>query len=108
MTTIVLTQTGNGSSNYMIPDYFIPFFNIGLQAIVSGTVASYSVEYTLDDTQSPSFDASTANWNPITNFSAISSSTWGVFTVPCRGIRVTITNGASGAVALTLCQAGTR
>ena len=107
MTTIVLTQSGAGSTNFITPDYFISPFNIGLQAIVTGSVSSYSVQYTLDDTQADGYNPTTGNWTTVTGFSALSASTWGAFTTPCRGIRLTITSGA-GSVALTLCQAGTR
>ena len=107
MTTIVLTQTGAGSTNFIVPDYFISPFNIGLQAIKTGVVSDFSVEYTLDDTQADGYNPATGNWAKVTNFANISASTWGAFTTPCRGIRLTITTGA-GSVALTLCQAGTR
>jgi hypothetical protein len=107
MTTIVLTQAGAGSTSFITPDYFISPFNIGLQAIVTGTVSSYSVQYTLDDTQADGYSAASGNWTTVTGFSALSASTWGAFTTPCRGIRLTVTTGP-GSVALTLCQAGTR
>ena len=107
MTTIVLTQTGAGSTNFIVPDYFISPFNIGLQAIKTGTVTDFSVQYTLDDTQADGYSAASGNWTTVTGFANLGASTWGAFTTPCRGIRLTIAAGA-GTVALTLCQAGTR
>ena len=107
MPSIVLTQTGVGSSNFYIPDWFQNPFNIGLQAVVSGTVTSYTIQYTLDDTTADGYNPATGNWTAVPSFSALSATTWGAFTTPCRGIRVTIATG-TGSVALNVQQAGTR
>ena len=107
MPAIVLSKTGTGSSAFAIPDWFQNPFNVGLQAVVTGTVSSFAVEYTLDDTTADSYVASSGNWTPVGTMTALSATTWGVLTTPCRGIRVTITTG-TGSVALSIQQAGTR
>ena len=107
MPNITLTQTGAGATTYVIPDFFIENFNIGLQAVVTGTVASYSVQFTLDDTTAEGYDPSTGNWFDVTGLSAKSASAAVNMEIPCRGIRLKITTGPD-TVALTIQQAGTR
>ena len=107
MPSIVLTQTGAGASTYAIPDWFQNPFNIGLQAVVTGTVSSFAVQYTLDDTTADGYVASSGNWNAVPSMTGLSATTWGTLTVPCRGIRINITTG-TGTVTLNIQQAGTR
>jgi len=107
MPSIVLTQTGVGSSSFYSPDWFQNPFNVGLQAIVSGTVSSYTIQYTLDDTTADGYNPATGNWFAVTGLSAVSASAVAALTTPCRGIRITIATG-TGAVTLNAQQAGTR
>ena len=107
MPNTTLTQTGAGASTFVIPDFFIGNFNIGLQAVVTGTVSSYSAQITLDDTTSDSYDPSTGNWFDVTGMSNASASAAVAMVIPCRGIRVKITTG-TGSVTLSIQQAGTR
>ena len=108
MPAIVLTQAGVGSTTFVTPDWFENPFNIGLQAIITtGSVSSFSVQYTLDDTTASGYDPSTGNWTSVASMGTLSASTWGSLTIPCRGIRLTITTG-TGTVALSIQQAGTR
>ena len=107
MTVLTISKTGTGRSTFAVPDYFIAPFNIGLQAVVTGTV-TYNIEYTLDDTQADGFNPATAQWNVMAApFSAAQVTTAGAFTTPCRGISINITAG-TGSVALTIAQSGTR
>lgn len=96
-----ISKTGTGSSSIYAADYFQTPFNIGIQAVLTGT-ATFSVEYTLDDITDASV---TPTWTAITGLSAVSASTNGQLTIPCRGIRLTIASGTGGVVA-TICQAG--
>tara|TARA_R110000868_G_C10901916_1_gene764350 strand:+ start:392 stop:721 length:330 start_codon:yes stop_codon:yes gene_type:complete len=107
MPNITLTQAGVGSTTYVIPDFFIPNFNIGLQAVVTGSVSSFSAQFTLDDTTADGYDPTTGNWFAVTGLSAASASAAVAMIIPCRGIRLTITTG-TGSVALSIQQAGTR
>jgi hypothetical protein len=107
MPNITLTQTGAGATTYVIPDFFIENFNIGLQAVVTGTVSSFSAQFTLDDTTADEYVASSGNWFDVTGLSAASASAAVAMIIPCRGIRLKITTG-SGSVALSIQQAGTR
>ena len=109
MTVIKLTQTDPGSSTFMVPDYFIAPFNIGLQANITAGTPTYTVQFTLDDTQADDFNPATAQWNPAPSpFASATADQAGSFTIPCRGIRLNITTATAGTVELTLCQAGTR
>lgn len=107
MPSIVLSQTGAGSSTYWTPDYFKDVFNVGLQAVVSGTVISYNIQYTLDDTTASGYAPASGNWFNVPNFSALSASAAGNFTIPCRGVRINLVTG-TGSVTLNIQQAGTR
>jgi len=100
-----ISKTGTGSSSIYAVDYFRNPVNIGIQAVLSG-VATYTVEYTLDDILDPAFVASSATWTGATaDLTGASASKNGLLTVPCRGIRITIASG-SGSVVATICQAG--
>ena len=107
MPSIVLTQTGAGASTFAIPDWFQNPFNIGLQAVISGTVSSYSIQYTLDDTTADGYNPATGNWTAVPSMTGLSATTWGTLTVPCRGICINVTTGP-GSVTLNIQQAGTR
>ena len=107
MPSIILTQSGVGSSTVFVPDFFKDVFNVGLQAVVTGTVGSYSIQFTLDDTTADTFVPANATWTAVTNMSAISASATTNLTIPCRGIRINVGTGP-GSVALTIQQAGTR
>ena len=101
----ILTQSGVGSSRVYAADYFQNPVNIGVQAVVTGTV-TYTVEYTLDDITSATFNAATATWTAASgSLSGATASANGLIDIPCRGVQVTVTAG-DGSVAVTLCQAG--
>lgn len=105
MAVNTISKTGAGSSSIYAVDYFKCPVNVGIQAVLTG-VATYTVEYTLDDILDPAFNAATATWTGATaDLTGASASKNGLLTVPSRGIRVTIASGA-GTVTVTLCQAG--
>lgn len=105
MAVNTISKTGTGSSGIYAVDYFKVPVNVGIQAVLSGT-ATYTVEYTLDDILADGFVASSATWTAVsTNFTGATTSQNALFTVPARGIRLTIASGA-GTVTATLCQAG--
>ena len=107
MSAYTTSKTGAGRSSVIVPDYFIPQFNLGLQAVVTGT-ATYSIQFTMDDTSAASFDASTATWTTMAApFSAATATQAGAFTTPVRGICINVASGA-GTVALTIVQAGNK
>lgn len=107
MPTIILNQSGAGASTFWTPDYFKDVFNVGLQAVVTGSISSAAIEYTLDDTTAQGYDASTGNWFQVPGFTSVTASAAGSMTIPCRGIRIKITTG-TGSIALSIQQAGTR
>lgn len=95
------SRTGVGQTNVWVPDYHIAPFTVGIQVIVTGTV-TFNLEYSIDDEV-----AAQTNWFVLTNWSALTASTAGIFEIPCRGVRVNVTAG-TGSVAVTFCQAGRR
>lgn len=107
MPNITLTQTGAGATTYVIPDFFNENFSVGLQAVVTGTVSSFSAQFTLDDTTAEGYDPATGNWFDVTGLSAASASAAVAMIIPCRGIRLKITTG-TGSVTLSIQQAGAR
>lgn len=78
--------------------------NISLVAVITGA-ATYSVQYTLDDVFSPTFDQTTAKWNDVTTMSGIAVDGQGTIVSPVTGIRLRQTAGA-GSVSLRITQAG--
>lgn len=109
MLTINYSVTGVGTSPIISPDFFKDVFNVGLQAIVTGT-ATYSVLYTLDEVLASGYTyaSNTADWAPVSAaFTAATASQWGQLLIPCRGILLSVTAG-TGTVNWTVCQAGTR
>lgn len=98
-----VTQSGVGSSALRCPDTGRNPFRVDFQAVVTGTVASYTVEYTKDNPFAAGFDASTAKWWP-TSVAAASADAEGSIQTIARAVRVRITTG-TGSVALTMLQA---
>ena len=99
----VQTQTGAGTSTAIALDDFQTPFNVGIIATVTGTVSAYSLEYSLDNPMTVA--AASATWATAPNFSALSATASGAFTVPSKAIRINIATG-TGSVALKVLQAG--
>lgn len=98
-----VVQSGVGSSALLCPDTGRNPFRVDMLAIVAGTVASYTVEYTKDNVFATGFDPATAVWWP-TTIAAASANAEGSIQTIARGVRVRITTG-TGSVTLTLFQA---
>jgi hypothetical protein len=100
-----ISQTGVGSSKIHQVDYLLERVTIGIQAVLTGT-ATYTVEYTLEDIAASGFDPSTVEWLPsAANLTNAVASITTPQSLPCRGIRVTVSSG-TGTVDVTICQAG--
>lgn len=99
-----LSQTGMGASGVFVPDVNANPFNIGLGAVISGTV-TYSVQHTFDDIFASAFDPATATWFEHPTITAKTANTDGNYAYPVRGIRLNVTAG-TGSVTLTIVQAG--
>ena len=99
-----ITVTGVGRSGVCAVDDFQAPFNVGIGAKLTGT-ATFNIEYSFDDPMAAGYSAATATWYVATGFSALTASTGGSFTVPCKAISINITaNG--GTVLATIVQAG--
>lgn len=109
MSPIILTTVGVTTSNVWVPDFFKDVFNVGLQAIITGS-PTYNIEFTLSDTLADGFTQASAVWQPVSaGFTGATTNQWGALIIPCRGIRINQTAGASpNGVTLNIQQAGTR
>lgn len=98
----VQSQTGTGTSVAIALDDFQNPFNVSLLASLSGT-ATFTIEYTMDD---PCFvTAANSTWVAVPNFSAVSATTSGAFTVTSKAVRINVASG-TGIVTLKVLQAG--
>ena len=88
------SQTGAGSTNGIVTDYYISPFNIGFGVVVSGTV-NYTVQHTFDGT----------NWFNHPDVQGLAASQDGNYAFPVVQIRLTVNSG-SGTATLTAIQAG--
>ena len=97
------TQTGTGTSTAIALDDFQAPFNVGIIATVTGSVSAYTLEYSLDDPMTVL--PANATWAAAPNFSALSATASGAFSVPSKAIRINIATG-TGTVVLKVIQAG--
>lgn len=109
MTPMVTSKTGTGKSAVLALDNFLNPFNVGLGATLTGS-ATFTIEYSFDDPMDSGYVADNSSWFPVTGFSAISASTGGFLTVPCKAVRINVASVASGVGSITLqvIQSGTR
>lgn len=101
MIGITRAKTGTGTSTVFVPDYHLAPYNIGIQAVVSGT-ATYTIEQTLD-----AEDSTQTTWTAVPSLSALSATALVQSVIPCRGYRINIASG-TGTVTATFVQAGRR
>ena len=78
-------------------------FNVNLLADVTGTL-TYTVEYTVDDVFTPTYDPSTGVWNTVTGMGAQTADVAGNLAYPVTGVRVRVSSYTSGSVTLTAVQ----
>jgi hypothetical protein len=101
MKPITLSVTGVGSSSPIIINTNVTPIAVGFVAVVSGTVSSFTIQYSMDD---PNSSTGLTNWFA-TSISGASATTSGNITYPITALRATIATG-SGTVTLTATQAG--
>jgi hypothetical protein len=96
-----ITQSTTGRSALFACDDYQANFNVGIGAAVTSGTPTFNIEYTFDDP----LVATPVTWFVASGFSAISATTGGSFTVPCKALSINITGG-SGTVTAQFCQAG--
>ena len=103
MQTRKVSVTGAGDSPWIRLDEWSGG-QIGFQAVVSGTVSSYSISTTFDDPDDPVYPVVTPVWDSSLTGVNLASATVSGF-IPCvpRYIKATIVTG-TGTVALTVTQ----
>ena len=99
-----ITKTGTGRSSICVVDSFQAPFNIGVAVTLSST-ATFTVEYSLDDTTADGYTAAAANWFVAPGFTSGSAAVAGAFTIPCRAICLNVSANA-GTVTANIVQAG--
>jgi hypothetical protein len=82
-------------------------FNVNCGVDLSaGATLTYTVEYTLDDVFSPTFNPATATWYSTTGLTALSADAAGGITVPVTAVRLNVTAWTSGTAVFTVIQTG--
>jgi hypothetical protein len=105
MILTTITQTGTGRSNICAVDDFQTPFSVGIGAkLVSGS-ATFNIEYSFDDPMAAGYTPAGATWYVASGFSALSATTGGSFTIPCKAISINITAN-TGTVTAQIVQAG--
>jgi len=101
MKPITISVTGVGASSPIIINTNVTPVNLGFVAVVTGTVSSFTIQYSMDD---PNSSTGLVNWFA-TSISAASATASGNILYPVTAVRTSIATG-TGSVALTLTQAG--
>lgn len=84
-------------------------FNVSLAvSLPAGTSLTYTVEYTVDDVFSNTFDPATATWVSVTGMAAQTTGTQGNIAFPVTAIRLRVSAFTSGSATLTIIQAGVK
>lgn len=96
-----ISTTGVSASSPMIINTNVNPVNLGFVAVVSGTVSSYTIQYSMDD---PNSTTGLTNWFA-TSISGASATANGNITYPITALRINIATG-TGSVALTVTQSG--
>jgi len=95
----VIKQTGTGTTAWIPMDYKQSPFNVGLGAVVSGTV-TFDIEHTFDDVFDPAVTPVAFKHSTMVTKSANAD---GNYAFPVRAIRVNNTAG-TGTTTLTILQ----
>lgn len=98
---ITVSITGTGSSPWAVIDHHLNPFQIGLAAVVSGTV-NYTVQHTFDNVIGT---GSATTVFPHSSLAAQTATGEGAYVTPVTAIRVT-NNSGTGTTTLTIQQAG--
>ena len=103
-TTISVGNARAGYSQSVPMDVNIPAIAIALGVVVAGTI-SYTVQATLDDIWSTSYNPGTATWFNHPTLAAAATSQSSNYAYPVRAIRIMQVSG-TGSAALTIVQSG--
>lgn len=91
-------------SSVVIPDIYLTPANLSIGVIVTGTV-NYTVQATLDDVFSTSFNASTATWYDHPTLVSQTANGASNYAFPVRGVRLKQSSG-SGSCVMNVVQSG--
>lgn len=107
MRPIRVTVSSATTSNVIPLDQYISPFNIGLGISLSaGASLTYTVQHTLDDVYSPTFDPATARWFSHATLVDKTTSFDGNYAFPITAVRLNVTVYTSGSATMTVIQAG--
>ena len=102
MRPIRVTVSGVAVSAPIPLDYTLPNFQVGIAVRILAT-ADYTVQYTLDDIWSPTFNPATARWYDIPELDALTASAAAELTVPATAVRLNVAV-STGDVTMTVIQ----
>lgn len=108
MAKAIRVTVGSQTTSTTIPlDTYLDPFNVSLAVVLSaGASLTYTVQYTLDDVYSKTFDPATAAWFNHTSLASKTASSDGNFLSPVTATRLNVTIWGSGTATLTVIQAG--
>jgi len=95
---IILSVTGVGNSQWIMPDWRAVPFAVALNVYVSGTIT-----YTVQDTPDDCMVGTPSNINNHPTLAALSAQATGNYAFPVRGIRLN-TSAGSGTATLIIVQ----
>lgn len=104
MRPVTLQTSGVQDSPVCPMDLYIAPFQATITTVVTGA-ATYSVQWTLDDVWSPTFNPATAQWNPLVGMNAAVADAQETLISPVTAVRLIQTAGA-GSVVARIAQAG--
>lgn len=107
MRPITRTQVNVGDDVAIPLDQYLTPFNVTIQCVISGS-PTYTVQYTLDDVFSPTFDPATANWFDLAGITGAVANAVDSLISPVMGIRLRVTNvvAPTDSVQMRVVQAG--
>ncbi len=103
---IVSTTNVTGASAPLVMNLNATPFNVGFGVVVTSGSPTYTVQHTFDSMSNTAYNGTGfTTWFDHPTVTGLNSSADGNYAFPVSGIRVNITGG-TGAVTLTLIQAG--
>ncbi len=97
----VVAVTGAGTSAPIALDWEQKTFNVGIQAVIDGTVSDYDIQGTLDDVNAVGIAGAT--WQSLAGFDNLSANIISGVPTPTRWVRINLVTG-TGTVTLTTVQ----
>ena len=89
MRPVRINQAGGNPLIIVATDFVQKAFNLGMAFEVNGTI-NYTLQYTLDDIQSPAQIAEGLTWWNMTGMTNLTANAAGALTIPCTAVSILI------------------